>query len=136
MLAEDSSVVSVAWAAQPHIALGQSLIMWLLLAHSRQRPPSMCHWHSWGVSLPSLLSLSVESGFFCVSFLGFFLSLEPDTSLTGSGLGDLFLNFPSVQGAGLLSRVSSALPSQYLWSILSAKSLSSWSMDGQSKWVI
>ena len=134
--ANDSSTASVIWAAQPLVAFGQSLIMWLLLAHSRQRPPSMHHWHSWGVSFPSLLSLSIKSGLFCACSLAFLLSLELDASLANSGLRDLFPNFPSVQGAGLLLQASSALCSQYLWSILSIKSLSSWSVEGQSKWVI
>ena len=64
-------MVSVAWATQPLVTFRQSLIMWLLLAHGKQRPPSIRHWHSWGVSLPSLLSLSIKSGFFCACSLGF-----------------------------------------------------------------
>ena len=134
--ANDSSTASVIWAAQPLVTFGQSLIIWPLLAHSRQRPPSMRRWHSWGVSFPSLLSLSVKSGLFCACSLGFLLSLELDTSLADSGLRDLFPNFPSVQGAGLLSQASSALCSQYHWSILSTKPLSSWSVEGRLKWVI
>ena len=112
--ANDLSVVSVTWAARPLVIFWQSLIMWLLLAHSRQRPPFMCHWHSWGVSFPSLPSLSIKSGLFCTCSLGLFLSLELDLLLAGSGLGDFFPNFPLVQGAGLFSWASSALHSQYL----------------------
>ena len=62
--AGEPSVALVTWAAWPLVAFGQSLIMWLLLAHSRQRPPSMHCCHSWGVSLPSLPSLSNKSGLF------------------------------------------------------------------------
>ena len=112
--AGEPSVALVTWAAQPLVAFGQSLIMWLFLAHSRQRPPSMCRCHSWGVSLPSLLSFSIRSGLFCACSLGYLLSLELDASLAGSGLRDLFLNFPLVWGVGPLSWVSSALHSQDL----------------------
>ena len=136
VLADDLSIALVTWAAWPLVGFRQSLIMWLLLAHSRHRPPSRHHWRSWGVSLPSLLSLSIKSGFFCTCSLDLFLSLEPDMSLAGSGLGDLFQNFPSVWGAGLLSWVSLGLCPQYLCLILSTKSLSSWSVEGLSKWVI
>ena len=132
----DSSIASVIWAAQPLVTFRQSLIMWLLLAHSRQRPPSICCWRSWGVSLPSFPSLSVKSGFFCTCSLDLFLSLEPDALLASSGLGDLFPNFLLVQGAGPFSRASLALCSQYLWLILSTKSLSSWSMEGWLKLAI
>ena len=72
----------------------------------------MHHWHSWGVSLPSLLSLSDKSGLFCACSFGFLLSFELDASLAGSGLSGLFPNFPSVQGP--LSWASLALHSQYL----------------------
>ena len=108
VLADDPSVALVTWGARPHVDFGQSLIMWLLLAHSKQRPPSMCHWHSWGVRLPSLPSLSIKSGFLCVGSLDFLLSLELDMSLASSGFRDLFPGFPSVQEVGLLSWVSSA----------------------------
>ena len=79
----DLSIVSVAWAAWPCIDFGQSLIMWPLLVHNKQKLPSVHRWHSWGVSLPSLLSLSIKSGFFCVGSLCFFLFLESDTSFIG-----------------------------------------------------
>ena len=59
--ADDSSMALVIWAAQPLVTFGQFFIMWLLLAHGRQRPPSMHHCRSWGVSLPSLPSLSIKS---------------------------------------------------------------------------
>ena len=112
--ASEPSMALVTWTACPLVAFGQSLIMWLLLAHSKQRPPSMRHCRSWGVSLPSLPSLSIKSGLFCAFSLGLLLSFEPDASLAGSDLRDLFPNFPLVQGVGPPSWVSLALRSQYL----------------------
>ena len=72
----------------------------------------MHRWHSWGVSLPSLPSLSNKSGLFCACSFGFLLSFELDALLAGLGLSGLFLNFLLVQG--LLSQASSAIRSQYL----------------------